>query len=77
MSTAILSTLLRLAVLLLVILAAATLIPAGGARMISDLGYHTFCPFAPYSTGSLLLAAGVAHVVRKHVDALPKPGHGA
>jgi len=64
------SSALLAATMLLVVLALATLIPNGGARMISDLGYHTLCPFAPYSTGSLLLLAGLAWVVRQHVDRL-------
>lgn len=64
------SSLLQASALLLVVLAAATLLPNGGSRMISDMGYHSLCPFAPYSTGSLLLLAGLARVIEKHVKQL-------
>jgi hypothetical protein len=39
--------------------------------MISDLGYFTLCPFAPWSTLTLLVLAGIAWVVRRHIDAQP------
>jgi len=51
----------------LAILGIATAVPYP-SKMISDLGYYTFCPFAPYSTGALLLLAGLAWIVRKHVN---------
>jgi hypothetical protein len=58
---------------ILLILAAAlalaglgTLIP-WHSKMISDLGYYTLCPFAPYSTGALLLLAALAWGVRSHI----------
>lgn len=53
--------------LLLIALAAATLVPAQ-TKVLSDLGYHALCPFAPYSTLSLLGLAGLAWVVRGYVD---------
>ena len=56
--------------LILAILGIATAIPYP-SKMISDLGYYTFCPFAPYSTGALLLLAGLAWIVRKHVNSQP------
>jgi hypothetical protein len=65
-----LSALLLAAAILLVTLAAATLLPHD-SRELSDLGYHTFCPFAPYSTITLLLLAGLGWMVRKHIDSLP------
>jgi hypothetical protein len=37
--------------------------------MISDLGYYTLCPFAPWSTLMLLLVAGLSWVLRGHIDA--------
>jgi hypothetical protein len=65
-----LSSLLLAAAILLVTLAFATLLPHDSHEM-SDLGYHTFCPFAPYSTITLLLLAGLGWMVRKHIDSLP------
>ena len=62
-----LSHLLLMTTLLLIALAAATLVPAQ-TKVLSDLGYHTLCPFAPYSTLSLLGLAGLAWVVRGYVD---------
>lgn len=50
------------------VLAAATVIPFPSS-MISDLGYYTLCPFAPWSTLMLLLVAGIAWVLRGHMDA--------
>lgn len=60
------SVLLLLAIVLLVA-GLSTLIP-WQTKMISDLGYYTLCPFAPYSTGTLLLLAGLAWVVRNHIE---------
>lgn len=65
-----LGDLLRAASLLLLIGACVTLIPWSN-HMVSDLGYHTLCPFAPWSTLTLLFLAGVAHVVRRYLAALP------
>jgi hypothetical protein len=59
--------LLALAVIL-VISAAATLLPSD-ATTVSDMGYKSLCTFAPYSTATLLVLAGLAWVVRKYVDA--------
>jgi hypothetical protein len=50
------------------VLAAATVIPFR-ASMISDLGYYTLCPFAPWSTLMLLLVAGISWVLRGHIAA--------
>jgi len=52
-------------------LAAATLLPYSSS-MISDLGYYTLCPFAPWSTLALLLGAGVSWVLRRYVQSQPK-----
>jgi len=62
-----LSTLLLALALLSVVLAAVTLVPYPGPHL-NDLGYHSLCPFAPYSTGSLLLVAGLAWLVRAYLN---------
>lgn len=62
-----LSTLLLVSAVVLVVLAAATLIPSSSLT-ISDLGYRTFCPFAPWSTLTLLFFAGLSWVVRGHIN---------
>src|SRR5579863_10339502 len=43
------------------VLAAATVIPFPSS-MMSDLGYYTLCPFAPWSTLMLLFVAGISWV---------------
>lgn len=70
MSRQTLSALLLVGAIILLILAIATLAPSH-ALLTSDLGYATFCPFAPWSTLTLLFFAGLAWVVRKHVKSLP------
>jgi hypothetical protein len=70
MSRQALSSLLLAGSVLLLILAAATLIP-WSSLMISDLGYHTLCPFAPWSTLTLLFLAWLGRVLRRHIDAQP------
>lgn len=70
MSRQTLSSLLLVSAILLTIGAAVTLIPSS-SLVISDLGYHTLCPFAPWSTITLLFLAGLAWVVRKHIDSQP------
>ncbi len=64
-----LTALLLAAAILLAVAAAVTLLPSHSSAMVSDLGYFTLCPFAPYSTLTLLFLAGVAWLVRKHIDA--------
>jgi uncharacterized membrane protein YqjE len=56
--------------IVLTILGLATLIPHS-SKMVSDLGYETFCPFAPYSTLTLLGLAGVGWVVRQYINSQP------
>lgn len=51
----------------LVIIALLTLIPFSAAKM-NDLGYHSICPFAPWSTLALLFVAGVAWMIRGYVQ---------
>lgn len=70
MSRQTLSRLLLVGAMLFVVLALVTLAPYH-SPMISDLGYHTLCPFAPWSTLTLLFLAGVSWVVRRHIDAQP------
>jgi hypothetical protein len=67
MSRQTLSSLLLAGTILLLVLAAATLLPSS-SLMVSDLGYRTFCPFAPWSTLTLLFLAGLGWVVRRHVN---------
>jgi hypothetical protein len=64
------SNLLLAIAILFVALAAATLVPYSSS-MISDLGYYTLCPFAPWSTLALLLGAAVCWVLRKYIDGQP------
>jgi hypothetical protein len=70
MSRQTLSALLLAATILFLALAAATLLPSS-APVISDLGYATFCPFAPWSTFALLFFAGLGWVIRNHVKSQP------
>ena len=43
-----------------------TLIPAA-ARIPNDLGYFSLCPFAPWSSLLLLLAAGLLGALRTYM----------
>jgi len=70
MSRQTLSSLLLASVVLFLVLAAVTLVPWSNP-MVSDLGYHTLCPFAPYSTLTLLFLSGVSWIVRRYIDAQP------
>ncbi len=47
-----------------------TLMP-GSASKVNDLGYVSACPFAPWSTLSLLLLAGVIWVIRQYFITRP------
>jgi len=49
-------------IVLFVGLAVLTLLPFTAPRA-NDLGYMSMCPFAPWSTLSLLLVAGVMNVI--------------
>ncbi len=49
-----------------VILGLLTLIPFSAEKM-NDLGYHSICPFAPWSTLALLFVALVAWMIRGYV----------
>jgi hypothetical protein len=70
MSRTTLSTLLFIGALFFAVTAVATLVPYPN-RMISDLGYFTLCPFAPYSTLTLLLLGAICQAVRQHIKTLP------
>lgn len=61
------STVLFFVMLVLIGLAISTALPFYAAR-VNDLGYHSFCPFAPWSTLGLLLGAGLAWSIRQYLD---------
>jgi hypothetical protein len=71
MSRQSLSFFLLAGVIVLTLLAAATLVPYP-SRMISDMGYYTLCPFAPWSTLTLLMLAGLGWVVRQYIQMQPR-----
>jgi hypothetical protein len=49
-----------------VALALVTLLPLPGSK-VNDLGYGSICTYAPWSTLTLLLAAGVIWAVRRYL----------
>lgn len=57
-------------VIVFLVLAAATLVPSSAPK-VSDLGYSTFCPFAPWSTLALLFFAGLSFAIRRYVNSQP------
>jgi len=65
-----LTALLLACTILLLAGALATVLPSSSLK-ISDLGYATLCPFAPWSTLTLLFLAGLGWVVRQHINAQP------
>jgi hypothetical protein len=71
MSRHALISLLFAVMIICLVLAGATLMPSNAPK-ISDLGYSTYCPFAPWSTITLLFLAGLSWVVRQHVKGLPE-----
>jgi hypothetical protein len=52
---------------LFVAAAIATVLPVPGASVKSDLGYYSFCPFAPWSTLVLLIVAGLFGAIRTYM----------
>ena len=67
--------LLTLLLVLAVVLAVGgllTLVPVSSTRDKSDLGYYALCPFAPYSTLTLLGLAGAAWVMRSYLKTPPR-----
>jgi hypothetical protein len=67
-----LSTLLNVFAILMAIGAVVTVVPWSSTLTISDLGYRTLCTFAPWSTLTLLVLAGLGWVIGKHVARLPE-----
>jgi hypothetical protein len=63
----ILLNILLAAAALLVTLALVTLLPFSSGNIKSDLGYSSLCPFAPWSTLTLLAFAGLVWLVRSYV----------
>lgn len=61
------SSLLFALVILFGVLALVTLVPHSNS-MVSDLGYHTLCPFAPWSTLTLLFLGWLAWIVRGYIN---------
>jgi hypothetical protein len=57
------------------VLALVTLVPHSN-KMVSDLGYHTLCPFAPWSTLTLLFLGWLAWIVRGYMNQQEKPAEG-
>jgi hypothetical protein len=70
MSRQTLSTALLVVAIALFVLAAATLMPSSAPK-VSDLGYSTFCPFAPYSTLALLFFGWLSWMIRRHIEHQP------
>ena len=56
--------------ILFLVLALVTLLPHS-APTLSDLGYYTFCPFAPWSTLTLLFLGWLCWVLRRHIKSQP------
>ena len=52
---------------LFVAAAVLTLLPFSSNNIRSDLGYSSLCPFAPWSTLTLLAGAGLVWLVRAYV----------
>lgn len=71
MSRHLLMSILLVASIICVVLGLATLWPTSAPK-ISDLGYSTWCPFAPWSTITLLFLAWLGWVVWKHIKSLPE-----
>jgi hypothetical protein len=59
--------LLLAAAALLALGALVTLLPFSSNNIKSDLGYSSLCPFAPWSTLTLLTGAGLAWLIRAYV----------
>jgi hypothetical protein len=71
MSRKTVSLLLLSAAIVMVVLAAATLMPFP-ASMVSDLGYNALCPLAPWSTLALLIVGGICWAMRQHINRSPQ-----
>jgi len=60
------STVLLILIIVLIGSAAWTMLPSSGSK-VNDLGYVSVCPFAPWSTLALLLAAGFIWAIRRYL----------
>jgi hypothetical protein len=58
--------------LLLITLAVVTLLPFSSNNIRSDLGYSSLCPFAPWSTLTLLAGGGLVWLIRAYVKTLKR-----
>jgi hypothetical protein len=58
---------------LIALMALVTLVPFSSGNIKSDLGYMSLCPFAPWSTLTLLAFAGLAWLVRAYVKTQAGP----
>lgn len=47
--------------------AAVTLLPGSPTHLVNDLGYHSLCPLAPWSSLSLLIPAGICALLRNYM----------
>jgi hypothetical protein len=59
------NTVLLVLIVVLAGLAVWTMLPASSAK-VNDLGYFSMCPFAPWSTLALLMAAGGVWAIRQY-----------
>ncbi|HEV2688147.1 MAG TPA: hypothetical protein VGV35_06325 [Bryobacteraceae bacterium] len=59
------NTVLLVLMVILVGLAVWTLLPSSAAKA-NDLGYYSMCPFAPWSSLALLMAAGAVWAIRQY-----------
>ena len=47
--------------------AAVTLLPGSPKHLVNDLGYHSLCPLAPWSSLSLLVPAAICALLRNYI----------
>lgn len=66
MSKDVRNTVLLALIIILIGLAVFTLLPLSASK-INDLGYVSTCPFAPWSTLALLVAAGAIWAIRQYL----------
>ncbi|HEY1760067.1 MAG TPA: hypothetical protein VGG72_32140 [Bryobacteraceae bacterium] len=58
---------------LIAAMALATLVPFSSGNIKSDLGYMSLCPFAPWSTLTLLAFAGLVWLFRAYLKTQSGP----
>jgi len=61
------STVLLILIIILIGLSAWTMLPSSATTKVNDLGYVSVCPFAPWSTLALLLAAGFVWAIHRYL----------